>query len=108
MFKFLRSFTSLVLVYLADCCISATLHGSALRSAARGVIFVFIYIWYLYISLSHWTDCGMRSFLWLVPVVRMFYLLIDLRFSSFNLDTFEIHLKHIYEVAAYSKWGTHF
>ena len=75
--------------YLADYCTSTSLvpGRSALRSAAHGDIVV----------PSHRTDWGLRSFAVAGPS-SWNALPVDLRSSSFGLDTFAKHLKHIYLV----------
>ena len=86
MFKCLRGSAP---AYLADYCTSTSLvpGRSALRSAAHGGIVV----------PSHRTDWGSRTFAVAGP--RSWNALpVGLRSSSFGLDTFAKHLKHIYSV----------
>ena len=85
--------------YLADYCNSTSLvpGRSALRSAAHGDIVV----------PSHRTDWGLRSFAVAGPS-SWNALPVDLRSSSFGLDTFAKHLKtHLFGLA-YSRQSTHF
>ena len=85
--------------YLADYCTSTSLvpGRSALRSAAHGDIVV----------PSHRTDWGLRSFAVAGPS-SWNALPVDLRSSSFGLDTFAKHLKtHLFGLA-YSRQSTHF
>ena len=86
MFKCLRRSAP---AYLADYCTSTSLvpGRSALRSAAHGDIVV----------PSHRTDWGLRSFAVAGPS-SWNALPVGLRSSSFGLDTFAKHLKHIYLV----------
>ena len=86
MFKCLRGSAP---AYLVDYCTSSSLvrGRSALRSAAHGDIVV----------PSHRTDWGLRSFAVAGPS-SWNALPVDLRSSSFGLDTFAKHLKHIYLV----------
>ena len=96
MFKCLRGSAP---AYLADYCTSTSLvpGRSALRSAAHGDIVV----------PSHRTDWGLRSFAVAGPS-SWNALPVDLRSSSFGLDTFAKHLKtHLFGLA-YSRQGTHF
>ena len=88
MFKCLRGSAP---AYLADYCTSTSLvpGRSALRSAAHGDIAVPIVIGS--------TDWGLRSFAVAGPS-SWNALPVGLRFSSFGLDTFAKHLKHIYLV----------
>ena len=88
MFKCLRGSAP---AYLADYCTSTSLvpGRSALRSAAHGDIVV----------PSHRTDCGLRS-LAVAGLSSWNALPVDLRSSSFGLDTFAKHLKtHIFGLA---------
>ena len=87
MFKCLRGSAP---AYLADyyCSSTSLVPGrSALRSAAHCDIVV----------PSHRTDWGLRSFAVAGPS-SWNALPVDLRSSSFGLDTFAKHLKHIYLV----------
>ena len=96
MFKCLRGSAP---AYLADYCTSTSLvpGRSALRSAAHGDIVV----------PSHRTDWGLRSFAVAGPS-SWNALPVDLRSSSFGLDTFAKHLKtHLFGLA-YSRQSTHF
>ena len=96
MFKCLRGSAP---AYLADYCTSTSLvpGRSALRSAAHGDIVV----------PSHLTDWGLRSFAVAGPS-SWNALPVDLRSSSFGLDTFAKHLKtHLFGLA-YSRQSTHF
>ena len=91
MFKCLRGSAP---AYLADYCTSTSLvpGRSALRSAAHGDI----------VDSSHRTDWGLRSFALAGPS-SWNALPVDLRSSSFGLDTFAKHLKtHL------SRQSTHF
>ena len=83
----------------ADYCTSTSLvpGRSALRSAAHGDIVVS----------SHRTDWGSRSFA-VAGLNSWNALPVDLRSSSFGLDTFAKHLKtHLFGLA-YSRQSTHF
>ena len=96
MFKCLRGSAP---AYLADYCASTSLvpGRSALRSAAHGDIVV----------PSHRTDWGLRSFAVAGPS-SWNALPVDLRSSSYGLDTFAKHLKtHLFGLA-YSRQSTHF
>ena len=86
MFKCLRGSAP---AYLADYCTSTSLvpGRSALRSAAHGDIVV----------PSHRIDWGLKSFAVAGPS-SWNALPVDLRSSSFGIDTFAKHLKHIYLV----------
>ena len=96
MFKCLRGSAP---AYLADYCTSTSLvpGRSALRSAAHGDTVV----------PSHRTDWGLRSFAVAGPS-SWNALPVNLRSSSFGLDTFAKHLKtHLFGLA-YSRQSTHF